>query len=97
MKSKPDGGRFRRFKSAGTRASRGLRRSIQLWNENEDRESRREQKRGYCQLPQTLCFSEEKMSFSVGEVVFYRWKIRSKAANVAEVDREKCEEGCEDT
>ena len=34
-----------------------------------------------------LCFSEEKkMRFSGGEVVFYRLKIRSKAANVAEVD-----------
>ena len=40
-----------------------------------------------------LCFSEEKkMGFSGGEVVFYRLKIRSKTANVAEVDRDKCEE-----
>ena len=40
-----------------------------------------------------LCFSEEKMRFIRGEVVFYRCKIRSKTANVAEVDREKCEGG----
>ena len=41
-----------------------------------------------------LCFSEEKnMRFSGGEVVFYKLKIRSKTANVAKVDRGKCEEG----
>ena len=34
-----------------------------------------------------LCFSEEKMRFSSREEVFYRLKVRSKAANVAEVDR----------
>ena len=35
-----------------------------------------------------LCFSEEKkMRFSGGEVVFYRLKIRSKATNVAEINR----------
>ena len=40
------------------------------------------------------CFSEEeKMRFSRGEVVFYRLKIRSKTANVAEVNGEKCEGG----
>ena len=33
------------------------------------------------------------MRFSGGEVVFYRLKIRSKTANVAEVDRKKCEGG----
>ena len=38
-----------------------------------------------------LCFSEKKMRFSGGEVVFYRLKIRSKNANVAVDDREKCE------
>ena len=43
-----------------------------------------------------LCFSEEKkMRFSGGEVVFYRLKIRSKTANVAEVNREKYERGCQ--
>ncbi|MPC49451.1 hypothetical protein E2C01_043253 [Portunus trituberculatus] len=36
-----------------------------------------------------LCFGEEKMSFSRGEVVFYRLKIRSKTANVIEVNEEK--------
>ena len=41
-----------------------------------------------------LCFREEKkMRFSGGEVVFYRLKIRLKNANVAEVDRKKCEGG----
>ena len=41
-----------------------------------------------------LCFIEEKnMGFSRGEVVFYRLKIRSKTANVAEVDGGKCEGG----
>ena len=41
-----------------------------------------------------LCFSEEKnMRFIRGEVVFYRLEIGSKTANVAEVDREKCEGG----
>ena len=29
--------------------------------------------------------------FSGGEVVFYRLKIRSKTANIAEVNGEKCE------
>ena len=39
-----------------------------------------------------LCFSEEKkMRFSRGEVVFYRLKVRSKTANVAEVNEEKVE------
>ena len=37
------------------------------------------------------------MRFSGGEVVFYRLRIRSKTANVAEVDREKCEGECQDT
>ena len=40
-----------------------------------------------------LCFSEEKMRFSGGQVVFYKLKIRLKTANVAKVDGEKCE-GC---
>ena len=45
-----------------------------------------------------LCFSQEKkMRFSGGEVVFYRLKIRSKTANVEELDGEKCEGGCQDT
>ncbi|MPC58321.1 hypothetical protein E2C01_052319 [Portunus trituberculatus] len=39
-----------------------------------------------------LCFSEEKkMRFSRGEVVFYSLKIRSKTANVAEVNEEEVE------
>ena len=33
------------------------------------------------------------MKFSGEEVVFYRLKIRSKTANVAKVDGEKCEDG----
>ena len=33
------------------------------------------------------------MRFRRGEVVFYRLKIRSKIANVAEVDSKKCEGG----
>ncbi|MPC70584.1 hypothetical protein E2C01_064836 [Portunus trituberculatus] len=41
-----------------------------------------------------LCFNEEKkMRFSRGEVVFYRLKIKSKTANVAEVNVEKVERG----
>ncbi|MPD00184.1 hypothetical protein E2C01_095640 [Portunus trituberculatus] len=32
------------------------RRNIQLWNKNENKESKREQRRGYCQLPQTPVF-----------------------------------------
>ncbi|MPC91196.1 hypothetical protein E2C01_086215 [Portunus trituberculatus] len=40
-----------------------------------------------------LCFGEEKMRFGRGEVVFYRMKIRSKIANVAEVNEEKVEGG----
>ncbi|MPC71322.1 hypothetical protein E2C01_065598 [Portunus trituberculatus] len=41
-----------------------------------------------------MCFGEEKkMKFSRGEVVFYRLKIRSETANVAEVNEEKVE-GC---
>ena len=39
-----------------------------------------------------LCFSEEKrLRCSEGEVMLYRWKIRLKTANVAEVEREKYE------
>ncbi|MPC59775.1 hypothetical protein E2C01_053803 [Portunus trituberculatus] len=39
-----------------------------------------------------LCFGEEKeMSFSIGEVVFYSLKIRSKTMNAAEVNEEKVE------
>ncbi|MPC44579.1 hypothetical protein E2C01_038256 [Portunus trituberculatus] len=41
-----------------------------------------------------LCFGEEKkMRFSRGEVVFYRLKIRSKTANVAEVNEENVKGG----
>ncbi|MPC46328.1 hypothetical protein E2C01_040045 [Portunus trituberculatus] len=40
-----------------------------------------------------LCFGEEKMRFSRGEVVFYRLKIRSKTVNVAEVKEGKVEGG----
>ncbi|MPC40325.1 hypothetical protein E2C01_033881 [Portunus trituberculatus] len=40
-----------------------------------------------------LCFDEEKMRSSRGEVVFYSLKIRSKTANVAEVNKVKAEEG----
>ncbi|MPC81614.1 hypothetical protein E2C01_076240 [Portunus trituberculatus] len=39
-----------------------------------------------------LCFGEEKMRFSRGEVVFHRLKIRSETANVAEVNEEKLRE-----
>ncbi|MPC71998.1 hypothetical protein E2C01_066290 [Portunus trituberculatus] len=61
---------------------------------NEDRERRREQKRGYCQLLQTVVFREEmKIRFRRGEVVFYRLKVRSKTANVAEVNEENIEGG----
>ncbi|MPC48331.1 hypothetical protein E2C01_042099 [Portunus trituberculatus] len=41
-----------------------------------------------------LCFGEErKMRFSKGKVVFYRLEVRSKTANVAEVNKEKVERG----
>ncbi|MPC98985.1 hypothetical protein E2C01_094377 [Portunus trituberculatus] len=41
-----------------------------------------------------LCIGEEKkMRFSRGYVVFYRLKIRSETANVAEVNVEKVEGG----
>ncbi|MPC88494.1 hypothetical protein E2C01_083400 [Portunus trituberculatus] len=40
-----------------------------------------------------LSFDEEKVRFSKVEVVFYRLNIRSKTANVAEVNAEKVEEG----
>ncbi|MPC10859.1 hypothetical protein E2C01_003502 [Portunus trituberculatus] len=40
-----------------------------------------------------LCLGEEQMRFSRGEVVFYGLKIRSKTANVAEVNEEKIEGG----
>ena len=66
------------------------RRNIQLWNENEDRESRNI-KGVTVSCLRHLCFSKKKMRFSGGEVVFYRLKIRSKTANVAEVNGEKCD------
>ncbi|MPC95543.1 hypothetical protein E2C01_090759 [Portunus trituberculatus] len=40
-----------------------------------------------------LCFSEEKMRFSRGEVVFYRLEITSKTVYVAEVNEVKVEGG----
>ncbi|MPC65987.1 hypothetical protein E2C01_060130 [Portunus trituberculatus] len=36
-----------------------------------------------------LCIDEKKMRFIRREVMFYRLKIRSKTANVAEVNEEK--------
>ena len=91
LKSKPDGGKLGRFKRHESKLSRcGHRRNIQLWNENEYRESRTEQKGATVSYLKHLCFSEEKkMRFSGEEVVFYRLKIRSKTAIVAEVDGEE--------
>ena len=58
LKSKPGDGKLRRFKCGHeSKLSRCRHRcNIQLWNENEDRESRREQRRDYCQLLQTPVF-----------------------------------------
>ena len=95
LKSKPDGGKLRRFKSVGTRASEvivdidasssfGTKMRIEIVGGN--------RKGLTVSCLRHLCFSvEKKMKFSGGEVVFYRLKIRSKTANVAEVDGEKCE------
>ncbi|MPC24022.1 hypothetical protein E2C01_017092 [Portunus trituberculatus] len=53
--SKPDGGKLGRFKKMSTRTIGccAHRRNIKLRSENEKRESRREQKKGYCRFPQT--------------------------------------------
>ena len=97
LKSKPDGRKLRRFKSVGTRASYvvadidatssfGTKMRIEKVGGN--------RKGVTVSCLRHLCFSEEKkMRFSGGEVVFYRLKIRSKTANVAKVDGEKCEGG----
>ena len=95
LKSKPDGGKLRRFKSVVTRASYVV---VDIdATSSFGTKIRIEKVGGNRKLSVTvsflrhLCFSEEKkMRFSGGEVVFCRLKIRSKTANVAEVDRNKC-------
>ena len=89
FKSNPDGRRFRRFKfmstrtrditaHIGTAASFGLKLRIE-----NVRGHRIEVAVGSLRQ---LCFSEEKkMRFRGGEVVFHRWEIGPKAANVAEI------------
>ena len=89
LKSKPDGRKLKRLKSVGTRASYvvadidatssfGTKMRIEKVGGNIKRVS--------VSCLRHLCFSEKKkMRFSGGEVVFYRLKIRSKTANVAEV------------
>ena len=97
MKSKPDGRKLIRFKSLGTRASYvvadidatssfGTKMRIEKVGGN--------RKGVTVSCLRHLCFSEkQKMRFSGGEVVIYRLRIRSKTANVAEVNGEKCEGG----
>ena len=97
LKSKPDGGKLKRSKSVGTRGSYvvadidatssfGTKMRIEKVGGN---------KKGVTvSCLRHLCFSEkQKMRFSGGEVVIYRLRIRSKTANVAEVNGEKCEGG----
>ena len=101
LKSKPDGGKLRRFKSVSKRASCvvadidatssfGTKMRIEIVGGN--------RKGVTVSYLRHLCFSEEKMRFIGGVVVFYRLEIRSKYANVAKVDRKKkmCG-GCQDT
>ena len=97
MKSKPDGGKLRRFESVGTRASYAV---ADTDATSSFGTKMRIEKVGVNRKGVTvsclsyLCFSEEKkMRFSGGEAVFYRLKIRSKTANVSEIDGEKCEGG----
>ena len=92
MKSKPDGRKLRRFKSVATRASYVVA-DIDATS-SFGTKMRIEKVEGKRKGVTVSCLSEEKkMRFSGGEVVFYRLKIRSKTANVAKVDGEKCEGG----
>ena len=90
MKSKPDGGKLRRFKSVSTRASYvvadidatssfGTKMRIEKVGGN--------RKEVTVSCLRYLCYSvKKKMRFSGGEVLFYRFKIRLKTAYVTEVD-----------
>merc|ERR1712035_299185 len=92
LESKPDGRKFRSFKSGSTRASDvvadiyatasfGLKMSMEKVGGN--------RKGPAISSHIHLSFSEEKkMRFSGGEVVFHRLKIRTKTTNVAEVNGE---------
>merc|ERR1712035_108437 len=92
LESKPDGRKFRSFKSRSTRASNvvadvnatasfGLKMGIEKVGGN--------RKGTAVSNHRNLCFSEEeKMRFSRGEVVFHRLEIRSKTANVGDVNEE---------
>ena len=93
IKSKPDGRKFGRVKIVGTRASDvvayinatssfGVKSRIEIVGGNRIKIA--------VSIPRHLRFSEEeKMRFSGGEMVFHRIEIRTKTANVAEVNKEK--------
>ena len=93
MKSKPDGGKFGRFKVVGTRASYVV--AHVCATSSFGSKMRIEIVRGdrigaAVSSLRHLSFSEEKkMRFSREEVVFHRLEIRTKTADVAEVNMEK--------
>ena len=93
MQSKPDGRKFRRFKSVGTRtsniiayiyatASFGLKVSIEKVGGNRIG-------RAVSSCRHLGLSEEEKLRFRRGEVVFHRKEIRTKATNVTEINIEK--------
>ena len=93
LKSKPDGGKLRRFQSVGTRASyvvANIDATSSFGTKMRIEKVRGNRKGITVSCLRHLCFSEEKkMRFIEGEVVLYRLKIRSMTTNVAEVDRKK--------
>ena len=92
MKSKPDGGKFRRFKIVGTRTSYvvahicatsrfGSKMRIEIVGGDRIETA--------ISCLRHLSFGEEeKMRFSGGEVVLHRLEIRTKATKVVEVNGE---------
>ena len=89
FKSKPDGRKLRRFKFMGTR-TRDITANISA-AASFGSKSRIENVRGHrigiaVSSLRHLCLGEEKkMRFRRGEVVFHRWEIGTKTANVTEV------------
>ena len=93
MKSKPDGGKFGRFKVVGTRTSDVV--AHICATSSFGSKMRIEIVRGDRIETAVSCLrhlsfgEEEKMRFSGGEVVLHRLKIRTKATDVAEIYIEK--------
>ena len=97
VKSKPDGITFRRFKGVGTRASYiaayvDTTASFRL-NMRIEKEGGNGVRAAVSSLRQLDLGEEKKMRFTGGEVVFHRLKIRSKTANVADINVERVRGG----